>query len=363
MGASNDMGEAGREPGYERSVLEAVIETVPNGILVVDENREFFTYNNQFIEMWDIPEEVVVSGDDQQALDAVLDSLVDPSAFLETVEYFYDHPHGESQDELELTDGRVFERYTGPARDDEDGYYGRVWVFEDVTERVRARREFEQKNERLEAFIDILTHDLQSPLNVAAGRTELAREETGNEHLAAVVRSHERMQTMLDELLTLACGEKDPNKAEAVSLADLAHRSWETVPTADATLRVDTERTFRADPRLLRELLENLLGNAVEHGSTGSRTQSDDAARHGGENVTVTVGDFPGGFYVADDGPGIPESERERVFETRYTTDDDGTGLGLRIVSQVANAHGWNVEITESDEGGARFEVTGVDEE
>jgi signal transduction histidine kinase len=82
---------------------------------------------------------------------------------------------------------------------------------------------------------------------------------------------------------------------------------------------------------------------------------------HAGEDVTVTVGDLDGGFYVADDGPGIPESDRERVFETGYSTSDGGTGFGLEIVATVATAHGWDVRVTDAADGGARFEFTGVD--
>jgi signal transduction histidine kinase len=77
--------------------------------------------------------------------------------------------------------------------------------------------------------------------------------------------------------------------------------------------------------------------------------------------VTVTVGGLPDGFFVADDGPGIPPEDRERVFETGYSTSAEGTGFGLRIVREVAQAHGWDVSVTESDGGGARFEIRGAD--
>jgi signal transduction histidine kinase len=79
--------------------------------------------------------------------------------------------------------------------------------------------------------------------------------------------------------------------------------------------------------------------------------------------VTVTIDCLDGGFYVADDGPGIPADDRESVFDVGYSTVDDGTGFGLRIVEQVAEAHEWNVTAAESEDGGARFEVTGVETE
>jgi nitrogen-specific signal transduction histidine kinase len=100
--------------------------------------------------------------------------------------------------------------------------------------------------------------------------------------------------------------------------------------------------------------------DAVEHGSTGSRPEADDAVEHGRDDVTVTVGDLETGFYVADDGPGVPADERESVFDAGYSTATDGTGFGLSIVKQIADAHGWDVTLTESEAGGARFEITGV---
>ena len=72
--------------------------------------------------------------------------------------------------------------------------------------------------------------------------------------------------------------------------------------------------------------------------------------------MTVTIGSLDDGFFVADDGPGVPESDRQQVFELGYTTDEDGTGYGLAIVSEIVDAHGWSIEIGDSDDG-ARFEI------
>ena len=76
--------------------------------------------------------------------------------------------------------------------------------------------------------------------------------------------------------------------------------------------------------------------------------------------MTVTVGHLEDGFYVADDGVGVPPDDRAAVFESGYSS-GDGTGLGLSIVRQVATEHGWDVSLVGSDAGGARFEFTGVE--
>jgi len=119
---------------------------------------------------------------------------------------------------------------------------------------------------------------------------------------------------------------------------------------------------LRADEDALSRLLENLLRNAVEHGSTGNRTESDDAVEHAGSEVNVKVGALTDGFYVEDDGPGIPPEERDDIFRFGYTAKDErGHGIGLASARQIAVAHGWEVSVTEGEKSGARFVVTDVE--
>jgi PAS domain S-box-containing protein len=236
-----------------------------------------------------------------------------------------------------------------------------VGVGRDVSERVARARELERKNERLEEFASIVSHDLRNPLSVAEGQVELLRGECDSDRLDALQRAHDRMETLVEDLLTLARQGEAVSDTEPVNLAETVEACWRTVSTADADLRVGADCVVGADPSRLKQLIENLLRNAVEHGSTSSRSAAEDPVEHRGADVTVWVGDLDGGFYVADDGPGIPESERERVFESGHSTAAEGTGFGLAIVAEVAAAHGWAVEVVESDAGGARFEVTGVE--
>jgi len=210
----------------------------------------------------------------------------------------------------------------------------------------KKHRELERQNERLDEFASIVSHDLRNPLSVAQGRVELVRDEIDDHHVEAITRAHDRMADLIEDILSLARGENDVVEETApIHLGRLARRSWATVTTADATLEVETDRVLQADKSRLAQLLENLIGNAVEHG---------------GDGVTLTVGELDDGFYVADDGVGIPPAEREQVFDVGYTGAGDGTGFGLRIVEQVAQAHDWSVSVTESAAGGARFAVTGV---
>ena len=203
-----------------------------------------------------------------------------------------------------------------------------------------------QENQRLDRFVSVISHDLRNPINVLEGSIELAAETGDPDHLERAERAIDRMNALVDDLLKLARSDKvDPDPA-AVSLAEVIDLSWEVVPTDSATLTVTSDRRLRADPTMLEQLVENLLRNAVVHG---------------GEGVSITVSDIEGGFAIADDGPGIPAEDRERVFNLGYSTDTDGTGFGLSIVRGITDAHAWELTLTESAEGGVRYEITGVD--
>mgnify|MGYP006278881707 CR=1 FL=1 len=213
----------------------------------------------------------------------------------------------------------------------------------DQTERLREReRELSRQNERLEEFASVVSHDLQSPLQVADGRLELLRDDCESEHIEPIETALERMETLIEDLLTLAREGNRVQELEAVQLASLFEDCWKNVDTDTATLDVQTERTIEADPSRLKQLFENLVRNAIEHG---------------GPEVTVTVGDTDTGFFLADDGPGIPAEKRAAVFEAGYSTTVDGTGFGLAIVKEIVDAHGWSIQLTESAAGGLRVEI------
>jgi PAS domain S-box-containing protein len=221
-----------------------------------------------------------------------------------------------------------------------------VVISRDITEQTKREEELHKQNERLDKFASIVSHDLRNPLTVAEGHLELARETCENENLGKAAAAIDRSQALIDDLLTLAREGDQATNVEPVALADIAESCWQTTETKSATLDVTATQAIRADRSRLQQLFENLYRNAVEHG---------------GPDVTVSFGAMDDGFYVADTGPGIPESDRQEVFEAGYSTSEEGTGFGLWIVEQVADAHGWDIRVCESTDGGARFEVTGVE--
>lgn len=226
-------------------------------------------------------------------------------------------------------------------------------VATDISERKERERELQRKNEKLEKFANVISHDLRNPLDVAKGRLELVQQESDSEHLDPIDTALERMERIIDDVLRLAREGEDIGETEQIGLQEKVEGAWAIASDGSETaaLRVgdvgsNDVPAIEADDTRFQQLLENLFQNAV---------------KHGGEGVTVRVGKLPDGFYIEDDGPGIPEANRKAVLEAGYSTSDDGTGFGLSIVTEVVEAHGWEMDVIEGPEGGARFEITGVD--
>ena len=289
-----------------------------------------------------------------------------------------------------------------------------VCVVRDITERREAEREIERRNRRLDEFASVVSHDLRGPLGIARGNVELARTADGDatDRLDTADAALDRMDRIIDDVLSLARGTGGTDDTAVVSLERTVADCWQG---NDGEVTVTADVRFVADRSRLQRLLENLFRNSVEHGSTsprsqthedsvehgstGSRSRADDGSTNGGNGSVSGAGDRPGhersngrsqpvnaatngttterrpddveirvgpladepGFFVEDDGPGVPPDVREDVFDAGYSTSASGTGLGLAIVERIAEEHGWGCRLTTGRDGGARFEFAGVD--
>ena len=340
---------------------ETIVEAVDDPVYSLDEDG-VFTFVNEAIEPMTgySPEELVgehigtimTETDVTRGDELIEDLLADPDTDSDTFEMDIVTKDGEripSENNLALL----------PA--DGSDFAGTAGVIRDIHER-------KEREKRLAEFASVVSHDLRNPLNVVQGRLELATETGETTHLGAAVDAADRMEKLIDDLLTLAKQGDTVGTLDSIDLGGAAKAAWRNVDTVGATLELDGSERFEADADRLRELLENLFRNSVEHGrsetydETLAREAVDRRRPDSVEPLTVTVGTLPsegdggGGFYVADDGTGIPPEERETVFERGYTTASEGTGFGLAIVEDIADAHGWAVDVFESAGGGARFE-------
>jgi len=365
----------------ERDRFRAVFQKSFDAMVITDEDGKYIDVNRSATELFGVPKAELLGK-------SIEEFAADDFDFESAWQRFHESETERGTFPLRRADGT--ERTVEYAATMHITPGQHLSVLRDVTERESRERELERQNERLEEFANIVSHDLRNPLSVAEGNLELVREECESEHLSALSGALDRMNTLIEDLLTLASEGEDVTDPEPVDVRSLVDGCWANVETADATLVTDIDRTVQADESRLKQLFENLFRNAVEHGSTSSQSGTgdavehgstgsppaaddavehgptssqsgtDNAVEHGGADVTVTVGALASGFYVEDDGTGIPPDERDDVFAAGYSTAAEGTGFGLRIVEQVATAHGWDVRVTSGSDGGARFEITGV---
>lgn len=247
-----------------------------------------------------------------------------------------------------------------------------VGIGQDITDRKQRERELQRSNELLDEFASVVAHDVATPLGVIENKARLIEITGETEHAEDIYHASERVQRLVDELRDLAKEGNDIGDTAPVDLQMVTQEAWDSVEASDATLTVVSSGTVEADRLRLRQLLEKLFENAVEHGSTNSRSTGDDAVDHdgatveqasagetadGNEPLSISVGTFEDGFYVKDNGSGIPSSARSSIFDHGYTTGADNTGLGLAIVRRIVEGHDWSVAASDSDSGGARFEV------
>lgn len=249
--------------------------------------------------------------------------------------------------------GQLDRRVPEPAADDEIGLLARTM------NRMLGRLEDSQTAQR--RFVSDASHELRSPLATLRQHAELAHshpEVTSTDELARVVIDEGvRMQQIVEAMLLLArLDEGAPRSSSPVDLDDLAGIEVSRLRSTTARdLEVDGSAISAArvlgDERLLGQLARNLFDNAARHAASRIAV----AVTQDGQTVRLTVD---------DDGSGIPEAERERVFERFVRLDEarareaGGSGLGLAIVRAIARVHGGDVRVEASPRGGARFVVT-----
>ena len=320
--------------------LRTVFENISSGVIVVDRDDRVVDLNAVGQEMLGTTDGVIGTPLRTLLSPPIYDRVQALTDEAEIVEVPPSSSPSESTSETSYYSIRIT-----PIETHRDTQKGRLLVLEDVTDDQRRRRQLERQNKKLKEFASVVSHDLRNPLNVALGNLGLARENHDSEFLDRSETALHRMQTLIDDLLALAQAGLEITDPEPVALEAAVSEAWAAVDTNRATLRNQTSSTILADRSRLRQLTENLIRNAIEHG---------------GENVTVTVADHDDGFYVADDGPGISSEQRNRVFDAGYSTNEAGTGFGLNIVKEIANAHDWRLHLRDSADGGLHVDVTGV---
>jgi signal transduction histidine kinase/ActR/RegA family two-component response regulator len=355
------------------SVLEATLESTADGLLVVDNNGSMVRFNQKFVDMWRLPESILASRDDEQAISFVLDQLVDPDAFTARVRELYARPDTESFETLELKDGRVFERYSQPQRIG-DEWVGRVWSFRDISQRRNIERQL-LRAQRLETAGRIsgqVAHDFNNLLSPLVGFSELIKLQLPEDHRAQhycdlMIQAAEQMAQINQDLLTM--GRRGHFDQVSVNLNEIIEQVIAQLSPMPPTLVVDLQLAEQllpvsAAPAQLARVVTNLVVNAREAmqeiGALTLRTSNVYVDRPAGRMVQVAVGEYVR-LEVTDTGGGIAPDILDKIFDAFFTTRPPerrrGAGLGLSVVQAVVEDHRGYVDVATEAGRGTTFSV------
>ncbi len=348
---------------------ERLVETAGDGMYVLDESDHLMTVNDALVAMTGYSREGLLG----EHLSFLFDEG-DVVASEETVQRLLTTEESTAALEmtLETKAGATVPCEIQLAVLDRNGEFrGSVGVVRDVTERKRDQRRLRAQNERLDAFARIISHDLRNPLSVSQGYLELARDTNSFDYLENVRDGLDRMESIIADVLAIARDGEWATDIEPVEFESIATEAWEHVATDEARLSIEDSMTLEADRSRFLRLLENCFRNAVEHGGrdvairvgslgtpreNADGTSHEDADEKSQKDVTDRPTDTLRGFFIEDDGRGLPDDVQDRLFDPSVSSSSEGLGFGLWIVREVATGHGWSVTATESETGGARFE-------
>ncbi|MGO9375756.1 MAG: ATP-binding protein [Syntrophobacteraceae bacterium] len=364
------------------SLLNATLESTVDGILVVDRKGGVVSFNRKFADMWHLNIEVLSSRDYETYLLSVLPQLRDPEGFLNRVQELYEQPEVQSFDTIELTDGRVFERYSQPQYL-VDVAVGRVWSYRDVTQRRRAEEEKENlqaqlrqahKMEAVGTLAGGIAHDFNNILTSIIGYTELSLTKISRADpalccLEQVLNAGLRAKDLVKQILVFSRMKRYQERVHVEigpvikDALKLLRASLPTTIVIRQNIEIETS-TALADPTEIHQVLVNLCTNAAhameETGGVLEVSLTEVAI------VSETAGTPPGlnpGHYlrltVSDTGHGMDSATLEHIFDPYFTTKGvgKGSGLGLAVVHGILERHQGKIVVYSKPGEGTTFNV------
>jgi two-component system sensor histidine kinase/response regulator len=366
--------EAAEELEKSFSLLKATLESTADGLLVVDLFGKIVQFNQKYAEMWRIPDEILDSRNDSEALNFVKDQLINPDSFLENVRQLYSTPEAITSDILEFKDGRFFERYSQPQKI--NGIcVGRVWSFRDITEKKRAEadiiaaKEKAEESDRLKtAFLHNVSHEIRTPMNAIIGFSTLLNEPELSEserhqYVDIIFQSSNQLLSIINDIVDIAnveSGQVKMNFREMnlnSSLRGLSEQfSYKekeyNIPITLSMDLPDEEAIIVTDGIKLIQILSNLINNSVKF------------TREGQIDFGYVLKDGYLEFFVHDTGIGISNDHIDKIFNRFYQVDNagsrqySGTGLGLSICKAYVDLLGGKIWLKSIPNKGTQFNFT-----
>lgn len=341
---------------FQKNLLELQSEASIEGIVVVSANDKIMSYNSRFLEMWDVGVDNLENSKHKDALKLLVKNVTNAKEFLSKVSTLKKYLQKESTDEIYLKNGKIYERYTTPIKDNKGNFYGRVWYFHDITE----SKLYEKQRELL---IAVAGHELKTPITSIKAFTQILQKKFKDQGDSQVSDYLFRMDDQIEKLTKLTQdlldvikirGGKLDYEKKAVSIQKLVQRCVEDIQKTTNKHKIkiigNCLSTVYGDPNRLNQVMTNLLGNAIKYSPKGNKIL-----------VKISSNDQLVNIQVQDFGLGIPEGYQDKVFKSfiRLTTAKDdvfpGLGLGLYIVSEIVKAHGGKISVESKKGKGSTF--------
>jgi PAS domain S-box-containing protein len=355
---------AEEELRWETALLQAQMDSSPDGILVVDKQGKQILQNQRLNELWKIPPHLAGGKDDAAQVQFAASRTKNPGEFAGKVAHLYSHPDEVSRDEIDLIDGTVLDRYSSPVRDKAGKYFGRIWTFRNITERKHQEGELIKKSTELERFTYTVSHDLKSPLvtiktflgyleqDMAGPDKERVKQDVTFMHTAA-----DKMDRLLDELLNLVRVGRKMNPPVRVTFQEVAREAVGLVAgriiTSDAVVQVaEANVALEGDRSRLVEVWQNLVENACKFMGDQPKPRVEIGVEHRGAETV---------FFVRDNGMGIDPRHQAKMFNLFEKLDlkSEGTGMGLALVKRVVELYQGRIWVESGGPGrGASFLFT-----
>lgn len=333
-----------RDNGYPEEVDKSkFVEFAPDAFLIMNKDLSVRYMNKNSEVLSDVDkdfktkEDVIelVHPEDRKAVKSDFQYLLDNQGEIVRTEFRIKSSEGEW----------IWLESAGQNLMDNEGINGVFHVVRNIDDRKKKEKEIERNRDRLDNVINIMSHDLRNLLNVGMARSEMIAEEHDDDNAKAVKESLDRMAELISDSLDIARTGRKVQEFESVNIKTLSRKCASNTVPDRTVVQCQDQMIIKADKSRVANLLENLFNNSVEHNSP---------------DVRIRIGIIDEGFFVEDTGIGIDEDDQNKVFDRGFSS-GSGSGLGLNIVKQVSDAHDWDINLTESEEGGARFEFTNID--